>query len=220
MDLPPLDAVHTDDEETDVESGLDLATILTLVLAAGLAIGGGADPDQVFDTLPRMETVRGRMQLAARRVNGASVFVDYAHTPDAIESLLTTLNAQYPNHEIIHIFGFRGQRDTKKFPQMVSASQTGADLTILTTDDLNGVPRQVMAEKYLEYVTLYGLDSMAMVLDRVEAVELALEMSTNPVLLVLTGKGHEAYSEENKYGVQSDQQVAHMFRYRQVSYSM
>ena len=139
---------------------------------------------------------------------------------NALEALLTTLNAQYPNHEIIHIFGFRGQRDTKKFPQMVSASQTGADLTILTTDDLNGLPRQVMAEKCLEYVTLYGLDSMAMVLDRVEAVELALEWSPNPVLLVLTGKGHEAYSEVNKYGVQSDQQVAHMFRYRQVSYSM
>ncbi|MEB7390001.1 hypothetical protein NGC53_09395 [Aerococcus viridans] len=179
----------------------------------------GLDAGNTNDAIADFAGIAGRLEYYPL-ADGNAMVVDYAHTPDAIEALLTTLNAQYPDHDIIHIFGFRGQRDTKKFPQMVTASQTGADLTILTTDDLNGMPRQVMAEKYLEYVTLYGLDSMAMALDRVEAVELAFEMSTNPVLLVLTGKGHEAYAEENKYGVQSDQQVAHMFRYRQVSYSM
>ena len=190
-----------------------------LILATTVMADLGLDAGNTNDAIVDFAGISGRLEYYPL-VDGNEMVVDYAHTPDAIEALLTTLNAQYPDHDIIHIFGFRGQRDSKKFPQMVSASQMGADLTILTTDDLNGVPRQEMAEKYLEYVTLYGLDSMAMVLDRVEAVELALEMSTNPVLLVLTGKGHEAYSEENKYGVQSDQQVAHMFRYRQVSYSM
>lgn len=190
-----------------------------LILATTVMVDLGLDAGNTNDAIADFAGIAGRLEYYPL-ADGNEMVVDYAHTPDAIEALLTTLNAQYPNHETIHIFGFRGQRDTKKFPQMVSASQTGADLTILTTDDLNGVPRQEMAEKYLEYVTQYGLDSMAMALDRVEAVELALEMSLNPVLLVLTGKGHEAYSEENKYGVQSDQQVAHMFRYRPVSGSV
>lgn len=190
-----------------------------LILATTIIVDLGLDAGNTNDAIAEFAGIAGRLEYYPL-ADGNEMVVDYAHTPDAIEALLTTLNAQYPNHEIIHIFGFRGQRDSKKFPQMVSASQIGADLTILTTDDLNGVPKQVMADIYLEYVTQYGLNSMAMALDRVEAVELALEMSLNPVLLVLTGKGHEAYSEENKYGVQSDQQVAHMFRYRQVSYSM
>ncbi|MGH2119549.1 Mur ligase family protein, partial [Aerococcus sp. L_32] len=168
-----------------------------LILATTVMVDLGLDAGNTNDAIADFAGIAGRLEYYPL-ADGNEMVVDYAHTPDAIEALLTTLNAQYPNHETIHIFGFRGQRDTKKFPQMVSASQTGADLTILTTDDLNGVPRQEMAEKYLEYVTQYGLDSMAMALDRVEAVELALEMSLNPVLLVLTGKGHEAYSEENK----------------------
>ena len=55
-----------------------------VLLAAALVIACGADADEVFDTLPHLTTVRGRMELAATRDNGAAVFVDYAHTPDAV----------------------------------------------------------------------------------------------------------------------------------------
>jgi UDP-N-acetylmuramoyl-L-alanyl-D-glutamate--2,6-diaminopimelate ligase len=68
--------------------GFQAANVL---VAAGLCIGAGEDPMEVFGALPRLETVRGRMQLAARRGNGASVFVDYAHTPDAVETALKAL---------------------------------------------------------------------------------------------------------------------------------
>lgn len=190
-----------------------------LILATTVMVDLGLDAGNTNNAIADFAGISGRLEYYSL-ANGNEMVVDYAHTPNAIEALLTTLNAQYPNHDIVHIFGFRGQRDSNKFPQMVLASQTGADLTILTTDDLNGISREVMAEKYLEYVTLYGLNSMAMVLDRVEAVQVALEMSTKPVLLVLTGKGHESYTEENKYDIQSDQQVAHMFRYRQINYSV
>lgn len=190
-----------------------------LILATTVMVDLGLDAGNTNNAIADFAGISGRLEYYPL-ANGNEMVVDYAHTPDAIEALLTTLNAQYPNHDIVHIFGFRGQRDSNKFPQMVLASQTGADLTILTTDDLNGESREVMAEKYLEYVTFYGLNTMAMVLDRVEAVQVALEISTKPVLLVLTGKGHEPYTEENKYDLQSDQQVAHMFRYRQINYSV
>ena len=62
-----------------------------VLLAAGLVIACGADPQEVFDTLPHLTTVRGRMQLAATRDNGAAVFVDYAHTPDAVATALAAM---------------------------------------------------------------------------------------------------------------------------------
>ena len=146
-----------------------------LILATTVMVDLGLDAGNTNEEIADFAGIAGRLEYYPL-ADGNEMVVDYAHTPDAIEALLKTLNDQYPDHDITHIFGFRGQRDSKKFPQMVSASQMGADLTILTTDDLNGVPKQVMADIYLEYVTQYGLDSMAMVLDRVEAVELALEM--------------------------------------------
>ena len=146
-----------------------------LILATTVMVDLGLDAGNTNEEIADFAGIAGRLEYYPL-ADGNEMVVDYAHTPDAIEALLKTLNDQYPDHDITHIFGFRGQRDSKKFPQMVSASLIGADLTILTTDDLNGVPKQVMADIYLEYVTQYGLDSMAMVLDRVEAVELALEM--------------------------------------------
>ncbi|MGC1486720.1 MAG: UDP-N-acetylmuramoyl-L-alanyl-D-glutamate--2,6-diaminopimelate ligase, partial [Albidovulum sp.] len=68
--------------------GFQAANVLA---ACGLAIGAGADADAVFATLPRLTTVRGRMQLAAVRANGATAFVDYAHTPDAVATALRAL---------------------------------------------------------------------------------------------------------------------------------
>lgn len=77
-----------------------------------------------------------------------------------------------------------------------------------------------MEDQYLDYVKMYGLTSMAVIMDRLDAVQVALEMSKNPVLLVLTGKGHEKYLEASKFGVQSDQDVAQIFRSRPISYSV
>ena len=61
------------------------------LIAAALVIAGGEDPEATFDTLSKLTGVRGRMQLAATRTNGASVFVDYAHTPDAVATALRAL---------------------------------------------------------------------------------------------------------------------------------
>ena len=105
-----------------------------VLLAAGLAIAAGADPDRVFETLPRMQTVRGRMQLAARRANGGAVFVDYAHTPDAI---VTALGALRPHvmGRLVAIIGAGGDRDRTKRPLMGQAAAENADLVIVTDDN-------------------------------------------------------------------------------------
>lgn len=190
-----------------------------LILATTVAADLGLDPGNTNIAISDFAGIAGRLEYYPL-VDGNEMIVDYAHTPEALEALFLTLSYQYPGRDIIHIFGFRGQRDKEKFPKMVAASQIGADFTILTTDDLNGVPRQVMEDQYLDYVKMYGLTSMAVIMDRLDAVQVALEMSKNPVLLVLTGKGHEKYLEASKFGVQSDQDVAQIFRSRPISYSV
>ncbi|MEE4348294.1 MAG: UDP-N-acetylmuramoyl-L-alanyl-D-glutamate--2,6-diaminopimelate ligase, partial [Paracoccaceae bacterium] len=105
-----------------------------VLLAAGLVIACGADPDRVFETLPHLKTVRGRMQLAATRQNGAAVFVDYAHTPDAVA---TALKAMRPHvmGRLVAIVGAGGDRDTTKRPLMGRAAAENADEVIVTDDN-------------------------------------------------------------------------------------
>ena len=87
------------------------------MLAAGLALLTGETPDEVFGVLPHLKGVRGRMQLAATRDNGAAVFVDYAHTPDAVATALKALRPHVMGR-ILCIVGAGGDRDRTKRPLM------------------------------------------------------------------------------------------------------
>ena len=80
-----------------------------VMLAAALVIACGADPADVFDTIPHLTTVRGRMQLAATRDNGAAVFVDYAHTPDAVATALAAMRPHVMGR-LVAIIGAGGDR--------------------------------------------------------------------------------------------------------------
>lgn len=93
-------------------------------MAAGLAIGSGSRPEEALDALRELRTVRGRMQLAATRANGASVFVDYAHTPDALATALAALRPHVMGRLLV-VFGAGGDRDTGKRPLMGQAAAAG-----------------------------------------------------------------------------------------------
>ena len=84
-------------------------------MAALLVIAAGEDPAHVFDTLEHLETVRGRMQFAAARENGASVYVDDAHTPDAVKTALQAFRPHVMGR-LIAIIGAGGDRDATKRP--------------------------------------------------------------------------------------------------------
>jgi UDP-N-acetylmuramoyl-L-alanyl-D-glutamate--2,6-diaminopimelate ligase len=157
-----------------------------VLLAAGLVIACGADPAEVFDTLPHLTTVRGRMQLAATRDNGAAVFVDYAHTPDAVA---TALQAMRPHvmGRLVAIVGAGGDRDAGKRPLMGAAAQQHADRVIVTDDN----PRSEDPARIRAAVLAGAPDAME-VGDRAEAILRGVDMLGPGDALLIAGKGHES----------------------------
>ena len=156
-----------------------------VLLAAGLVIACGADPMEVFDCLPHLTTVRGRMQLAAARDNGAAVFVDYAHTPDAIE---TALEAMRPHvfGRLVAIVGAGGDRDATKRPLMGAAAAAHADVVIVTDDNPRSEdPAGIRA------AVMQGAPDATEVGDRAEAILRAIDLLGPGDALLIAGKGHE-----------------------------
>ena len=156
-----------------------------VLLAAGLVIAAGEDPQDVFETLDHMETVRGRMQLAATRDNGASVFVDYSHTPDAIATALKAMRPHVPGR-IIAIIGAGGDRDTSKRPLMGAAAAEHADVVIVTDDNPRSeTPADIRA------AVLKGCPEAYEVGDRAEAILRGVDLLQAGDALLIAGKGHE-----------------------------
>ena len=156
-----------------------------ILLACGLAIACGDAPEQVFDTLPRLTTVRGRMQLAATRANGAAVFVDYAHTPDAVATALAALRPHVMGR-LIAIVGAGGDRDAGKRPLMGQAAVANADVVIVTDDN----PRSENPAT-IRAAVMAGASGATEVGDRAEAILRGIDMLQTGDALLVAGKGHE-----------------------------
>jgi UDP-N-acetylmuramoyl-L-alanyl-D-glutamate--2,6-diaminopimelate ligase len=156
-----------------------------VLLAAGLVIACGADPAAVFDTIPHLSTVRGRMQLAATRDNGAAVFVDYAHTPDAVATALSAMRPHVMGR-LIAIVGAGGDRDTAKRPLMGAAAAENADVVFVTDDNPRSEdPATIRA------AVMQGCPNAAEFGDRAEAILRGVDLLEPGDALLVAGKGHE-----------------------------
>lgn len=156
-----------------------------LLLAAGLAIGAGVDAGRVFQTLPEMRTVRGRMQLAATRRNGAAVFVDFAHTPGAVATAIQALRPHVMGR-LVAIIGAGGDRDSGKRPLMGQEAAAHADQVIVTDDNPRGEdPAAIRA------AVMAGCPEATNVGDRAEAILRGVDALGPGDALLILGKGHE-----------------------------
>ncbi|MEZ5686071.1 MAG: UDP-N-acetylmuramoyl-L-alanyl-D-glutamate--2,6-diaminopimelate ligase [Paracoccaceae bacterium] len=164
---------------------------MNVLTAAGLVIACGAPPEAVFGALARLETVRGRMQLAATRDNGAAVFVDYAHTPDAVE---TALNAMRPHvmGRLVAIVGAGGDRDRTKRPLMGRAAAECADLVIVTDDNPRSEDPATIRAAVLEGARAVDPTKVTEVGDRAEAILRGVDALGPGDALLVAGKGHES----------------------------
>jgi UDP-N-acetylmuramoyl-L-alanyl-D-glutamate--2,6-diaminopimelate ligase len=159
---------------------------MNVLTAAALAIGCGADAAEVFAVLPRLSTVRGRMQLAATRDNGATVFVDYSHTPDAVQTALRALRPHVMGR-LVAIVGAGGDRDRSKRPLMGQAAAENADLVIVTDDN----PRSEDPTTIRAAVLQGAGPEATEVGDRAEAILRGVDALGPGDALLICGKGHE-----------------------------
>lgn len=158
---------------------------MNVLTAAGLAIAAGEDADAVFAVLPRLKGVRGRMQLAGQRGNGAPIYVDYAHTPDALDTALRALRPHVLGR--LHVvFGAGGDRDRGKRPLMGEAAAQNADVLIVTDDNPRSEdPAAIRA------AILQGCPGATEIADRAEAILRAVDGLEAGDALLIAGKGHE-----------------------------
>ncbi len=151
----------------------------------------GVDVGLIAQTLEKTESVPGRLErIPADR--GFHVFVDYAHTPDALENVLMTLRA-FTRGRLITVFGCGGSRDRGKRPLMGAAAARLADYTILTSDN----PRNEEPAAIIEEIEagMQGSETCESEVDREKAIFKALSMAKPGDVVLVAGKGHENCQE-------------------------
>ena len=156
-----------------------------ILLAAGLAIATGSLPADVFAVIPLIKTVKGRMQLAATLSNGASVYVDFAHTPDAIETAIKSIRPHILGRVSI-VFGAGGNRDKQKRKMMGMVAHKWADSVYLTDDN----PRDEDPATIRSMIRL-GAPNAIEIPDRAKAILIAISNLQAGDVLLISGKGHE-----------------------------
>ncbi len=152
--------------------------------AAGLAMATDGDTDAVFDALARLQPVRGRLEKVAR-VAEASVYVDYAHTPDALAVVLRALRSQASGRLVV-VFGCGGDRDPGKRPEMGRIAAAMADQVIVTDDNPRGED-----PASIRRAILAACSDAIEVGDRGEAIAFAVAALRPGDVLLVAGKGHE-----------------------------
>lgn len=154
------------------------------LVAAGLAIVTGTDVAQALIALERLKGASGRLELAGDK-NGAPVFIDYAHTPDALETALAALRP-YVRGRLAVVFGAGGDRDAGKRPLMGAAAAKHADQVYVTDDNPRSEDPALIRRAILQAVP--GATEIG---DRAEAIRQAVQALKAGDVLLVAGKGHE-----------------------------
>jgi UDP-N-acetylmuramoyl-L-alanyl-D-glutamate--2,6-diaminopimelate ligase len=155
------------------------------LVAAGFAIATGGEPERVFAALEGLKGAKGRLDLAGTR-NGAPIFVDYAHKPDALAKALDALRP-YAQRRLIVVFGCGGDRDKGKRPMMGAIAAEKADRVIVTDDNPRSEqPAAIRAE------ILAAAPGAVEIPDRGEAVRRTVAELARGDVLLIAGKGHES----------------------------
>jgi UDP-N-acetylmuramoyl-L-alanyl-D-glutamate--2,6-diaminopimelate ligase len=136
-------------------------------------------------------------------INGTLVIIDYAHTPDGVHQVLDAAKKKAGTRPLYHVFGFRGNRDVSKRTEMVQLSIEYSDRTVLTVDDLNGVPQNQLLNETKQAIP-EGSHSAVIIADRTEAIFFALQEAPAESVVIITGKGPENYKESYRYPTKTD----------------
>jgi UDP-N-acetylmuramoyl-L-alanyl-D-glutamate--2,6-diaminopimelate ligase len=158
------------------------------LVAAGLAMATGVSASMTFDALSRLQPVRGRLERAAINAAGAPAYVDYAHTPDALEAAIAALRPHVAEGgRLIVVFGAGGDRDTGKRAEMGAVAARAADVAIVTDDN----PRSEDPAAIRAAILAGGAGALREVGDRRAAIAAAIAEAGAKDIVLIAGKGHE-----------------------------
>ncbi|GGA97256.1 UDP-N-acetylmuramoyl-L-alanyl-D-glutamate--2,6-diaminopimelate ligase [Brucella endophytica] len=159
--------------------------VANALVAAGLAIATGVPAAAAMRALERLKGAPGRLDLVGATEDGAPAYVDYAHKPDALENVLTSVRP-FTTGRVIVVFGCGGDRDTGKRPMMGEIATRLADVVIVTDDNPRSeVPASIRAQ------ILAAAPRATEIGDRREAIRTAVNMMQSGDTLIVAGKGHE-----------------------------
>jgi UDP-N-acetylmuramoyl-L-alanyl-D-glutamate--2,6-diaminopimelate ligase len=164
--------------------------ILNYLATLGVLLAKQIPLSEAIEGFVGFSGVRGRLEKVPNS-KGLHVFVDYAHTPDALENVLRTLNNIKGNQKIITVFGCGGDRDKGKRPIMGEIACKLSDYAVVTSDN----PRTESPEQIIKEIVkgCNGLKNYEIESDRKKAIEKALNIAKNGDAVLIAGKGHEDY---------------------------
>lgn len=194
----PLDGLHLDLDGNEIWCrlvGRFNGYNLTAVYAVSVLLN--QDPLEVLTILSNLESVEGRFDYI-KSPQGIIGIVDYAHTPDALQNVLETINQLRSGNEmLITVVGCGGDRDKAKRPIMARIASRLSDRVILTSDNPRSeVPEQIIAEMLAGVEKEYSRN-VQNITDRHDAVRIACAMARDNDVILIAGKGHEKYQEIN-----------------------
>lgn len=183
--------IHQGVETPVATSLIGKHNVLNCLAAAGAAMSLGMSPQAVARALAGVSCVRGRLE----RAGGAApyqVFVDYAHTDDALANVLAAVRP-LADGQVILVFGCGGDRDRTKRPRMARAAEGGADRIIVTSDNPRSEDPNAIIDDIQEGFSPGGSDRVTIEADRRRAIETAIGWAEAGDVVLIAGKGHEDY---------------------------
>ena len=163
----------------------------------GTAIELGMDSLEALRLLSDLESVSGRFQYIVSEQN-ITVIVDYAHTPDALDNVLKTINdIRTKNEQLITVVGCGGNRDKTKRPIMAKIATDLSDKAILTSDNPRNEDPEVILDEMEKGVEAHNYKKLLRITDRKQAIKTACQLAEPNDIILIAGKGHETYQEVN-----------------------
>lgn len=166
-----------------------------LLAIYGAAVNLGLEEQEVLTLLSQLESVSGRFQFIVSDSN-VTVIVDYAHTPDALENVLKTIeDIRTRNEQLITVVGCGGDRDKTKRPVMANIATTMSDKAIFTSDNPRSEVPEDIIEDMEKGVEPQNYKKTVAVVDRKQAIKIACQLARPNDIILIAGKGHETYQE-------------------------
>ncbi len=177
---------------TQVIGEFNASNLLAVYAVAKLL---GYPKEEILRVLSTLGTVEGRFEYL-RSDNNITAIIDYAHTPDALQNVLTTIN-QIRNKgcQLITVVGAGGDRDTRKRPMMGKIAADLSSKVILTSDNPRSEEPKQIIDEMLKGVNATKRKSIVSIVDRREAIKTAIMMAEEGDVILIAGKGHETYQE-------------------------